>query len=484
MSNYPNTTLTNAGQDLLAESLASGKALIFTKVELGDGNLATGQSISTLTALISPKMNVPLSSGSTDNGQAKLRFAVGNSGLEAGFFAREVGIFAKAGADGVETLYAYTNGGNYVDFIPDKSRPIDDQIMDVYIVTGNASDVQIQVDSAAYLTVEDMTDHDGSYESHKDIYGKFIRQQSTSYKEDDVVFLPGLGAKMYLECSTPGTTSAGPLEISIPTVGATITDGSVKWTIKKISYVYTLPAASASVLGGVKTGSNITNNNGTISLTKTDVINALGYTPPTVNTTYSNFVKSGSGAKAGLVPAPSTTAGTTKYLREDGTWQVPPDHTYSTFVKSGASAAAGLVPKPGTTAGTTHYLREDGTWQVPPNTTYGVVTSSANGLMTPAMLAKLGSGGITAASLAANGYVKFANGFIVQWGNVTKTSTGYSSITFPISFPTAAFSFVKSSISADGNAGDERYVASDTLSKTGVKTGHDRAGFFWIAIGH
>ena len=43
------------------------------------------------------------------------------------------------------------------------------------------------------------------------------------------------------------------------------------------------------------------------------------------NTTYSNFVKSGTGAKAGLVPAPSTTAGTTKYLREDGTWQVPPD---------------------------------------------------------------------------------------------------------------------------------------------------------------
>ena len=43
------------------------------------------------------------------------------------------------------------------------------------------------------------------------------------------------------------------------------------------------------------------------------------------DTTYTTFVKSGSGAAAGLVPAPSTTAGTTKYLREDGTWQVPPD---------------------------------------------------------------------------------------------------------------------------------------------------------------
>lgn len=94
------------------------------------------------------------------------------------------------------------------------------------------------------------------------------------------------------------------------------------------------------------------------------------------NTTYSNFVKSGSGAKAGLVPAPSTTAGTTKYLREDGTWVAPPNTTYSNFVKSGSSAKAGLVPAPSTTAGTTKYLREDGTWTVPPK------VSVANNLTT------------------------------------------------------------------------------------------------------
>lgn len=54
------------------------------------------------------------------------------------------------------------------------------------------------------------------------------------------------------------------------------------------------------------------------------------------DTKYSNFVKSGSGAKAGLVPAPSTTEGTTKYLREDGTWQTPPDNntTYSAATQS------------------------------------------------------------------------------------------------------------------------------------------------------
>lgn len=41
------------------------------------------------------------------------------------------------------------------------------------------------------------------------------------------------------------------------------------------------------------------------------------------------------------------------------------DHTYSDFVKSGSTAAAGLVPKPSTTAGTTKFLCENATWKVP-----------------------------------------------------------------------------------------------------------------------
>ncbi|MCM1100143.1 MAG: hypothetical protein NC079_00670 [Clostridium sp.] len=51
----------------------------------------------------------------------------------------------------------------------------------------------------------------------------------------------------------------------------------------------------------------------------------------TTDTTYDIFVKSGSGAKAGLVPSPGTTAGTSKYLREDGTWQVPPYNNTQTL---------------------------------------------------------------------------------------------------------------------------------------------------------
>lgn len=58
---------------------------------------------------------------------------------------------------------------------------------------------------------------------------------------------------------------------------------------------YSLPTATGSVLGGVKTGSNITNSSGTISITKDNVTNALGYTPPTTNTTYGVATTSANG---------------------------------------------------------------------------------------------------------------------------------------------------------------------------------------------
>lgn len=87
------------------------------------------------------------------------------------------------------------------------------------------------------------------------------------------------------------------------------------------------------------------------------------------NTTYSNMTAATASAagKAGLVPAPAA-GKQSSFLRGDGTWVVPTNTTYSNFVKSGTGAKAGLVPAPSTTAGTTKYLREDGTWQVPPNT--------------------------------------------------------------------------------------------------------------------
>lgn len=87
-------------------------------------------------------------------------------------------------------------------------------------------------------------------------------------------------------------TSQGSITINAASTGlAGVMSSADKTKLEGIDYnanAYTLPTATGSVLGGVKTGSNITNSSGTISLTKTNVTSALGYTPPTkdTNTTY------------------------------------------------------------------------------------------------------------------------------------------------------------------------------------------------------
>ena len=97
-----------------------------------------------------------------------------------------------------------------------------------------------------------------------------------------------------------GTT--GKLKTSGFTIGKSVPSNAVF-----TDTVYTLPAATSSVLGGVKIGNNITNTSGTISLTKANVVAALGYTPPTANTTYS----AGSGLSLSGTTFSVKTGGTT-----------------------------------------------------------------------------------------------------------------------------------------------------------------------------
>lgn len=106
---------------------------------------------------------------------------------------------------------------------------------------------------------------------------------------------------------------------------------------------YTLPTATSTVLGGVKIGSGITVNSGTISVTKSNITSALGYTPPTTNTTYSVMTGATSSAAgtSGLVPAPAA-GKQSSFLRGDGTWVVPTDTNthYTTRIYAGESGTA------------------------------------------------------------------------------------------------------------------------------------------------
>lgn len=235
-------------------------------------------------------------------------------------------------------------------------------------------------------------------------------------------------------------------QIRINGAGATTVtsdaSGNITITSTDTNTVYTLPTATASVLGGVKVGSNITVSSGTISLTKANVTAALGYTPPTTNTTYAQATSSALGlvkigyAESGKnypvelnssgqmyvnVPwsdtnttysiATASTAGLVKpisvitkptlqgetttsgryysvQMSSDGNMfvNVPWVNTNTTYGLASTTANGLLRQLNGSTSS---FMRGDGTWATPPNTTYSVATTTSNGLMSNSDKTKL-----------------------------------------------------------------------------------------------
>lgn len=88
------------------------------------------------------------------------------------------------------------------------------------------------------------------------------------------------------------------------------------------------------------------------------------------------------------------------------------------------------------------------------------------------------TGGIVAASLTENGYAKFANGLILQWGNASgKNEEADNSTTFPIAFPSTCFVVLLTS---------KRYISSNRLlsqSKTGFTWTAKSGLISWAALG-
>lgn len=101
--------------------------------------------------------------------------------------------------------------------------------------------------------------------------------------------------------------------------------------------------------------SDISNFNSAVDarVTSAAITSALGYTPE--NTASKNAASGYAGLDSGSLLNRS---------------QLP------VFVGSGASHAIGAVPDPGASAGTTKYLREDGTWVTPPDTNSGGTVTS------------------------------------------------------------------------------------------------------------
>lgn len=166
MGEIRGTKLTYAGLSLLAKC-QTGQELHFSRVAMGDGKAADTQDLRQLTGLINPKLNLPIKSVSvTGVGTTIMETELKNVNLTAGFFAREVGIFALDGDN--EILYAVRNTGDDSEYIPaGGGSEVWDLIYDVVTVVDQADNITATINGdIAYVTRLDFNAHVDSVTPH------------------------------------------------------------------------------------------------------------------------------------------------------------------------------------------------------------------------------------------------------------------------------------------------------------------------------
>lgn len=151
--------LTTQGRNLIAKAL-TGKELCFTRAYVGDGTLRSGQDPATLTALISPKKELPIQSmnvlGSV--GTAEVVLEMSNKNLATGFFVREYGLFARDPDTQSEVLYSYCNKGSEAGYLEgDNGTDQIDYSLSLVTVVDQAPNVTAYITNTnQYVTISRM----------------------------------------------------------------------------------------------------------------------------------------------------------------------------------------------------------------------------------------------------------------------------------------------------------------------------------------
>ena len=181
MSNYNKIIPTLAGSNLLVESVKSKKPLIFTRIALGDGTLTESESIESLTALKHPMaQNAVQAINSRGNGEIDVVATISNASVTSGFYARELGVFAKVGDTGTEKLFAYTNAGAQASYTP-AGTSLDEKLITVTFYIGNDVNVKINLNSQLYITQAALDAHNSATNAHQDAFDKKLDVSSNQY---------------------------------------------------------------------------------------------------------------------------------------------------------------------------------------------------------------------------------------------------------------------------------------------------------------
>jgi hypothetical protein len=238
VADFSGMVMTDVGRNLQAQ-VQTGEELLFTRIALGDGVLPFGGDLETYTALVSEMKSVPLSAGAATvlgDETVRVRGILNNTGMTTGFFVREVGLFAQDPDDpGTEILYSIAYASS-PDYLPAEGATAVEQIIDVIVSIGNATNVTVQVAGDMYLTDADITAHDEDGSAHADIRAEIDTDIATHDADADAhADIRNRAAVHRVEAITEDTSLLIGDQVFVDTSSGTIT--------------VTLPASANSSIG-------------------------------------------------------------------------------------------------------------------------------------------------------------------------------------------------------------------------------------------
>lgn len=183
MANWNGLVMTDKGIALQSK-VQAGEVLNITKMKLGSGTLPAETDIRKLTDLIKPEQNLGIGGREPNGDYCKISATISNVGLEAGYYVRELGVFAQDPDDG-EILYAYTTDGA-PDYLPaEGGSTVISQEFSVNIAVSDTDKINVEIDPGALATMGyvqlQIDEHNEDASTHEKAFSQHNTDESAHY---------------------------------------------------------------------------------------------------------------------------------------------------------------------------------------------------------------------------------------------------------------------------------------------------------------
>lgn len=306
MGKYNGAVITTAGQNFFAAAIAGGRAVTFTTMVSSSYAYPATAELQSLTSLQDVVQTVDISyAGVYNNNVVQVSARFDNTNVLSDYLINTLGLYAQVGSDSPVLVAVVTA------VTPDQMPAEDPEspsafIYNVQMIIDNASQIQVTVNPAGTVNVDQLS--------------QYI-EKAGGDAADAVI----------------GSATASTASYPVPAAG-----DSFKVILGKVAKFF-------SDIKSAITGLSVSGK--TVTYTRADGTTG---TITTQDTTYSVVSKTANG----LAPQLPNETTTTKYLRQDGSWQVPPNTTYSLA----STDANGLLKKLNSSNQNTYFMRGDGNW--------------------------------------------------------------------------------------------------------------------------